>query len=164
MEISVYAVYPDTCGRSYPYIFVYADVTVSEPVFFRASSVDQSFEMSGNESDACGRSYTIRIRYVWTQIILYPHKKNLPIQKYTDTCGRGLSLLPKFPFEYITLKHKQVGDCIFVNPGIIASLVIVAIVSGIFFFFDYISIRYNMLLLHRILIQYCEIEHYQIYR
>ena len=26
-EISVYAVYPDTCGRSYPYIFVYADVT-----------------------------------------------------------------------------------------------------------------------------------------
>ena len=35
-EISVYAVYPDTCGRSYPYIFVYADVTVSEPVFFRA--------------------------------------------------------------------------------------------------------------------------------
>lgn len=36
MEISVYAVYPDTCGRLYPYIFVYADVTVSEPVFFRA--------------------------------------------------------------------------------------------------------------------------------
>ena len=36
MEISVYAVYPDTRGRSYPYIFVYADVTVSEPVFFRA--------------------------------------------------------------------------------------------------------------------------------
>ena len=36
VEISVYTVYPDTCGRSYPYIFVYADVTVSEPVFFRA--------------------------------------------------------------------------------------------------------------------------------
>ena len=36
VELSVYAVYPDTCGRSYPYIFVYADVTVSEPVFFRA--------------------------------------------------------------------------------------------------------------------------------
>ena len=36
VKISVYAVYPDTCGRSYPYIFVYADVTVSEPVFFRA--------------------------------------------------------------------------------------------------------------------------------
>ena len=31
VEISVYAVYPDTCGRSYPCIFVYADVTVSEP-------------------------------------------------------------------------------------------------------------------------------------
>ena len=26
----------DTCGRAYPYIFVYTDVTVSEPVFFRA--------------------------------------------------------------------------------------------------------------------------------
>ena len=36
VEIPVYAVYPDTCGRSYPYIFVYADVTVSEPGFFRA--------------------------------------------------------------------------------------------------------------------------------
>ena len=32
LSISVYAVYPDTCGRSYPYIFVYADVTVLEPV------------------------------------------------------------------------------------------------------------------------------------
>ena len=31
--------------------------------------------MSGYESDTCGRSYTIRIRYVWTQIFLYPHKK-----------------------------------------------------------------------------------------
>ena len=35
-EISVYGVYPDTCGRSYPYIIVYADVAGSEPVFFRA--------------------------------------------------------------------------------------------------------------------------------
>ena len=34
--ISVYGVYPDTCGRSYPYIIVYADVVGSEPVFFRA--------------------------------------------------------------------------------------------------------------------------------
>ena len=25
--------------------------------------------------DTCERSYTIRIRYVWTQIFLYPHKK-----------------------------------------------------------------------------------------
>ena len=31
--------------------------------------------MSGYESDTCGRSYTIRIRYMWTQIFLYPHKK-----------------------------------------------------------------------------------------
>ena len=40
VEMSVYAVYPDTCGRSYPYIIVYADVIVSEIVFFRAISVD----------------------------------------------------------------------------------------------------------------------------
>ena len=33
-EISVYALQSGNfCGRSYPYIFVYADVTVSEPVF-----------------------------------------------------------------------------------------------------------------------------------
>ena len=31
--------------------------------------------MSGYESDTCERSYTIRIRYVWTQIFLYPHKE-----------------------------------------------------------------------------------------
>ena len=34
VEISVYAVYPDTCGRSYPYIFVYVDVTVIRTSFF----------------------------------------------------------------------------------------------------------------------------------
>ena len=44
-----------------------------------------------------------------------------------------LSLLHKFPFEYVTPKHKQVGDYNFVNPSIVASLVIVVIVSGIFF-------------------------------
>ena len=45
---------------------------------------------------------------------------------------------------------------------IAASLVTVVIVSGIFFFFlNYISIiRYNMLQLHRILIQYCMIVHF----
>ena len=90
MEISVYAVYPDTCGRSYPYIFVYADVTVSELVFFRARFSKMAASrnvvcsmllgLSGYESDTCGRSYTIRIRYVWTQIFLYPHKK-----KFADT-------------------------------------------------------------------------------
>ena len=53
-------------------------------------------------------------------------------------------------------------NSVFVNPGVVASLVIVVIVSGIFF--NYISIRYNMLLLLRILIQYCIILHYQIYR
>ena len=55
---------------------------------------------------------------------------------------------------------------IFFCKYIAAGLVIVVIVSGIFFFFlNYISIiRYNMLLLHRILIQYCMIVHYQIYR
>ena len=35
LKISVSTLYPDTCGRLYPYIFVYADITVSEPVFFR---------------------------------------------------------------------------------------------------------------------------------
>ena len=49
--------------------------------------------MSGYESDTCGRSYTIRIRYVWTQIFLYAHKKNLRIQKSPDTCGRGLTCI-----------------------------------------------------------------------
>ena len=58
-------------------------------------------------------------------------------------------------------------NSVFVNPGIAASLVIiVVIVSGNLFvclsvrFFNYISIiRYNMLLLHRILIQNCMIMH-----
>jgi len=80
-----------------------------------------------------------------------------------------LSLLDQFPFEYVTLKHKQVGgynlmNSVFVNPGIAASLVIAVIVSGNFFF-NYRSIlRYNLLLLHRILIRYCMIVPYQIYR
>ena len=81
-----------------------------------------------------------------------------------------LSLFHQFSFEYVTLKHKQVGgynfmNSFFVNPGIAANLLIVVIVSGIFFFFNCISIiRYNMLLLHKILIQYWMILHYQIYR
>ena len=45
--------------------------------------------------DTCGRSYTIRIRYVWAQIFLYPHKKNLRIQKSPDACGRGLIITPR---------------------------------------------------------------------
>ena len=63
VEISVYAVYPDTCGRSCPYIFVYADVTVSEPVFLRMLCWLILWDVR------------IRIGYVWTQIFLYPHKK-----------------------------------------------------------------------------------------
>ena len=45
---------------------------------------------------------------------------------------------------------------VFVNPGIVASLVIAANVSGIVCF-NYVSVTYNMLLLQRILIQYCMI-------
>ena len=47
-------------------------------------------------------------------------------------------------------------NSVFVNPGIVASLIIAANVSGNFFFY-YISVTYNMLLFHRILIQYCMI-------
>ena len=88
MEISVYAVYPDTCGRSYPYIFVYADVTVSEPVFFRARF---STMAASRLSFLCNAHALLtnplrcldtnrirvdgRIRYMWTQIFFYPHKK-----------------------------------------------------------------------------------------
>ena len=48
-----------------------------------------------------------------------------------------LKLLHQFPFKDVTLKHKQVGDynsitnSVFVNPGIVVSLVVVVIVSGI---------------------------------
>ena len=61
---------------------------------------------------------------------------------------------------------KSITDHYIFYKYIVASLVIVVIVSeNLFFFFNYISIiRYNMLLLHRILIQYCMIVHYQIYR
>ena len=45
-------------------------------------------------------------------------------------------------------------NSVFANTGIVASLVVVVIASGIFFL-NNVSIRYNMLLLHRILIQYC---------
>ena len=94
VEISVHAVYPDTCGRSYPYIFVYADVTVSEPVFFFVMHMlcwlilwDVRIRTNRIRVDGrirfvyatCGRRYfCIRI-------------KNLRIQKSPDTCGRGLT-------------------------------------------------------------------------
>ena len=45
--------------------------------------------------DTCGRSYTLRvdgrIRFVWTQIFLYPDKK-----KFADTCGRGLKAIDTY--------------------------------------------------------------------
>ena len=51
-------------------------------------------------------------------------------------------------------------NSVFVNHGIVASLVIVVIISGNLFlslfllcFFSYIRMRYNILLLHTILIQ-----------
>ena len=51
----------------------------------------------------------------------------------------------------ITIRRGHILNSVFVNPGIVASLVIVVIFSGIFFL-NYIIIRYNLLLLHRILI------------
>ena len=67
--------------------------------------------MSGYESDTCGRSYTIRIRYVWTQIFLYPHKKicgykNLRIRADGALMKRkrGLRRVPPNAHFFITLK------------------------------------------------------------
>ena len=71
-------------------IFLYTLASQYQNQSFSARDFRDSFEMSGYESDTCGRSYTIRIRYVWTQIFLYPHEKKLRIQKSPDTCGRGL--------------------------------------------------------------------------
>ena len=44
------------------------------------------------------RANSIRIRYVWTRIFLDPQQnisgfKNIRIQKYPDTCGRGLKII-----------------------------------------------------------------------
>ena len=58
---------------------------------------------------------------------------------------------PKFPFEYITLKHKQVGD--FNSKRALYEFCLCY--RKVCFSFNYISITYNMLLLQRILIQYC---------
>ena len=96
-------------------------------------------------------------------------RKQEPIRSERLMQKEMLSLFHQFPFEYVTLKHKQVGgsnsmNSVFVNPGIVASLLIVVIVSGIFFCNCISIIRYNMLLLHKILIRYRMIVHYQIYR
>jgi len=56
------------------------------------------------------------------------------------------------------IRRRHFMNSVFVNPGIIASFVIAANVSGIFFF-NYISVTYNMLLLHRILILHNKTSH-----
>ena len=63
--------------------------------------------MSGYESDTCGRSYTFRIRYVWTQIFLYPHKeicgyKNLRIRVDGALVGKTTTLHVHHAFLYIS--------------------------------------------------------------
>ena len=79
-------VYGDFCIRSPGWKFLYTlciriRVNARIRIFlyqrqgFSARALLKSFEMSGFESDTCGRSYTIRTRYVWTQIFLNPHKK-----------------------------------------------------------------------------------------
>jgi len=89
LEISVYALQSGNfCIRCVPgyvwklillYIFVYAAVTVSEPVFFRARFFKMlCWLILWDVQIRIGYvwwSYTIRIRYVWTQIFFYPHKK-----------------------------------------------------------------------------------------
>ena len=53
-------------------------------------------------------------------------------------------MLHQFPFEHVTLKHKQVGDYNYMNSGVVASLVIVVIVSGnLFVFFFFKLHKYN---------------------
>ena len=96
MEISVYAVYPDTCGRSYPYIFVYADVTVSEN-YRRLSFLCNAHALLTNPL-RCPDTNRIRvdgrIRFVYAtcgrRYFCIRIKKKLRIQKSPDTCGRGL--------------------------------------------------------------------------
>ena len=81
----------DTCGRSYPDILVYDDVTVSIQSYpsenfskgcelvcclfvdfalesSQAQLIGLSFQISGYVAGTCGRSYAIRIRYVWTRV------------------------------------------------------------------------------------------------
>ena len=75
-----------------------------------------------------------------------------------------LSLLHQFPFEQVTFKHEQVGDynskralhefCL-CKPCYCCKFGCCCNRFWIFFFLNNVSIRYNMLLLHRILIQYC---------
>ena len=43
-------------------------------------------------SDACGQANSILMRYVWREKYLIPERKPLRIQKYPDTCGRGVEV------------------------------------------------------------------------
>ena len=75
--------------------------------------------MSGYESDTCGRSYTIRIRYVWTQIFLYPHKnicgyKNLRIRVDGALC---FVLSPLSFHLYSSLPNLQLFAPLFRYPS-----------------------------------------------
>ena len=63
--------------------------------------------MSGYESDTCGQSYTIRIRYVWTQIFLYPHKKICGYKNLRPDTGnvKDCLELPPTNFSIFTFKN-----------------------------------------------------------
>ena len=50
---------------------------------------------SGAQIQKGADSYADFTGYVWTEAV--SGKINLRIQKYLDTCGRGLKLHPKFP-------------------------------------------------------------------
>ena len=64
----------DACIR----IFLYALTSQHQNQSRRLSFLCNAHALLTNPlrcPDTCGWSYTIRIRYVWTQIFLYPHKK-----------------------------------------------------------------------------------------
>ena len=95
-EISVYDVPPETCGRLYPDIF-YAMTSRYRSSFFPSENFQNGGEFTRcvfadlalissqaqplltytlRYPDTCGRSYTIRLRYVLTQIFWYPVIRN----------------------------------------------------------------------------------------
>ena len=101
MEISVYAVYPDTCGRSYPYIFEYADVTVSEPVFFRA----RFSEMAASRNVVCSMlSFLCNAHVLLTNPLRCPDTNRIRvdgrIRFVYATCGR----------RYFCIRIKKFAD------------------------------------------------------
>ena len=66
--------------------------------------------MSGYESDTCGRSYTIRIRYVWTQIFLYPHKKNCGYKNLWIRVDGGIKPCPFSDHDFVYLSIQSSGN------------------------------------------------------